>query len=245
MSSTAFTTPSSVSKEVRRFLTSSRLPSELEAIGLYLPHLRIESIPQAVAQKVQREECQRHRRAGKDQLPRKDRDVRNSVRGQRAPRSKRRLHAKAEKRKKRLRQHDLRNRQRGVDDYRTKCIRDEMAEDNSRRGDTSRARRQYKLLVLERQYLPANDPRHRQPRNRSERDEQQRQLSSRRLTAKHRQQHDHDDHVKQRIEHVDDAHHQVVNAAAHISRNRAVADADQQRHERRDDPDKQRDLPAL
>src|SRR5690242_294803 len=83
------------------------------------PHLRVERVAKTVTQKVEREERQRHRHTGEDQLPGKDRDVLNAVRRQAAPRSERRLHAEPEEREKCSRQHDLRNSQRGVDDHRS------------------------------------------------------------------------------------------------------------------------------
>ena len=85
-----------------------------------------------------------------------------------------------------------------------------------------RARREHELLVLQRDHLAADDARHRQPRDGAERDEQQHELAERRLPAEERQQHDDDHHVGDRVQHVDDAHHHLVDAAAEIAGRRAV-----------------------
>ncbi len=87
MPSTAFTTPSSVSKYVRRSLTSSRFPFVLLVtchLSLF-PHLRIERIAQAIAKKIQREQHHRHRQSRKNQLPWKNRQRLRAVRRQTPP----------------------------------------------------------------------------------------------------------------------------------------------------------------
>src|SRR5258707_15308863 len=98
MPSTAFTTPSSVSKYVRRTLTSSRFPLVLLVtchLSLF-PHLRIERIAQAIAQKIQREQHHRHRQSRENQLPWKNRQRLRAVRRQTPPGHARRPHPKPE-----------------------------------------------------------------------------------------------------------------------------------------------------
>ena len=51
---------------------------------------------------------------------------------------------------------------------------------------------------------------------------------------------DHDEDERHRIEHVDDAHHQIVDPAAEIAGDGAIRHADHQRHQRRHQPDHQR-----
>ena len=92
-----------------------------------------------------------------------------------------------------------------------------------------RAGRLDERLVLEREHLPAHDARHGQPLHRAQRDEQHEQA----LGEEHQQQDDEED-VRQRVEHVDDAHHELVDLAADVARDRAVADADEDRHQRAD-----------
>ena len=111
-------------------------------------------------------------------------------------------------------------------------------------GHAGRAGRQHEFAVLERHHLPADDPRHRQPRDGAERGKEQEQLPDRRLAAEERQQHDHDHHVGDRVQHVDDPHHHVVHVSAQVAGCRPIRDADDQRHQRGDDADHQRDAPA-
>src|SRR5215218_6126658 len=91
------------------FTINYLLPSELS-------HLRVERVAQAVAEEVEREERQRHRHAGEDELPGEDRDVLDALLREAPPRRVRRLHAEAEEREERLLQHHRRDGQRCVDD---------------------------------------------------------------------------------------------------------------------------------
>src|SRR5687767_5285652 len=111
-----------------------RPPSTLE-----FPHLRVERVAQAVAEEVEREERQRHRHAGEDELPREDRDVLDALLREAPPRGVGRLNAEAEEREERLLQHHRRDGQRRVDDDRPQGVRDEVAEDDLRRRDAGRS----------------------------------------------------------------------------------------------------------
>src|ERR1700749_642172 len=212
---------------------------------LKLSHLRVEGVAQAVAEEVEGEESQRHRHAGEYQLPREDGDVLYALLRETPPRRVRRLHAQAEERKERLLKHDRGDGQRRVDDDGAERVRNQVAEDYLRRRDPGSARREDELLILERDYLPAHDARHRQPRDRAERREQKEYLFQRRLPAEEREQHDDDHHVRNRVEHVNDSHHQVVRLAAEIARGRAPGDAYDEREEGGDDADHERDAAAL
>src|SRR5215208_3554782 len=91
------------------------LPSELS-------HLRVERVAQAVAEEVEREERQRHRHAGEDELPGEDRDVLDAFLREAPPGRVRRLHAEPEEREERLLQHHGGDRQRRVDDDRPQGV---------------------------------------------------------------------------------------------------------------------------
>ena len=110
---------------------------------------------------------------------------------------------------------------RGVDDDRTERVGHQMPGDDLPGRHAGRARRENELLVLQRNHLPADDARHRQPRHRAERDEEQHELAERRLAAEERQQDDDDHHVGDGVEHVDDPHHDFVDAAAEVAGRRA------------------------
>src|SRR4051812_12387765 len=135
-------------------------------LSLELSHLRVEGVAQAVAEEVEGEERQRHRHAGEDELPRKDRNVLYPFLRETPPRRVRSLHAKPQERKERFLEHDGWNGQSRVDDDGAKRVRNQVAKDYLWRRDSGRARGEHELLILERDYLPANDTRHRQPRDR-------------------------------------------------------------------------------
>ncbi len=61
--------------------------------------------------------------------------------------------------------------------------------------------------------LPAHDARHREPPHRPDREEQHVHVSAR----KDRRQDDDDEDVRQRVEHIDRAHHQLIGAPARRS----------------------------
>src|SRR5712692_1082234 len=218
MPSTAFTTPSSVSKYVRRSLTSRRFPSVCCSIdfslcllrpglslnpthnhrlkSVLLPHLRIERVTQAIAKKVQRKQHQRHRHSRENQLPRKDRQRLGAVRRQTPPRHARRTHTETEERKKRFTQHYSWNRQRCVHDHRPERVRNQMADDDLWCRNARSPRGQNKILILQGHDLATNYPRHRQPRHRAQRNEQFRQLTCRGFRGQQCKQDNHDDHVR-------------------------------------------------
>ena len=64
------------------------------------------------------------------------------------------------------------------------------------------------------------------------------------LPAEQHHQQDHEEHERQRVEDVDDAHHELIDAAAEVARDRAVGDADHEAHGGRHHADQQRDAAA-
>src|SRR5215213_4361204 len=159
---------------------------------LKLSHLRVEGVAQAVAEEVEGEERQRHRHAGEYQLPGEDGDVLYALLRETPPGGVGRLDAQPEEREERLLKHDRGDGERRVDDDGAERVRHEVPEDYLGRRDAGRARREHELLILERDYLPAHDARHRQPRDRAERREEQEYLLQRRTPAEEREQHDDD-----------------------------------------------------
>jgi hypothetical protein len=84
-----------------------------------------------------------------------------------------------------------------------------------------RDRRLDEFLPLQREHLAAHDARHRQPLDRADRDEQQHEVA-----AEYRHQQDHEDRERQRIQDVDDAHHDCVDLAAEVRSDRSPQHAD-------------------
>src|SRR5690606_7675066 len=79
--------------------------------------------------------------------------------------------------------------------------------------------------MLQAQGLTSHDARHVQPVDCSNGHKDQYQLS-----AKNHHQQDHEKHERHGVEHIDDAHHDVVHPAAKIAGGGPVGDADQQAH---------------
>ena len=65
-----------------------------------------------------------------------------------------------------------------------------------------------------------------------------------RIFAQNRDQKNHDENKRDRIEHIDEAHHDVVDAAAEIAGDGAVRDADHERNQRGYEADDQRNACA-
>jgi hypothetical protein len=89
----------------------------------------------------------------------------------------------------------------------------------------------WRVMILR---LAAHDARHGQPLDRADRDEDQEDVA-----AEHDHEQDHEEHERQRIHDVDEAHHQVVDAAAEIAGDRSPGDADHEAHRGREDADQE------
>src|SRR5688500_16019708 len=83
-----------------------------------LPHLRVESIAQAVTEEVQGEESCGYSHAREDQLPRENCDVLNTFCSKASPRCERRLNTDSQEREERVLEHDRRHSQSGVNNHR-------------------------------------------------------------------------------------------------------------------------------
>ena len=92
------------------------------------------------------------------------------------------------------------------------------------------------FLAPDRQRLPAHDARHVEPQHRPDGEEHQHEIA-----PEEHHQHDDEEDEGQRIEHVDDAHHDLVGLAADKARGRAVEHADHHRHDAGKQADGQRD----
>ena len=85
------------------------------------------------------------------------------------------------------------------------------------RLDAQRLRRLHVFLPLDGQGLAAHDARHVEPFDGADGDEHQDEVP-----AEEHHQHDHEEDEGQRVEDVDDAHHDEVDAPAEIAGGRAV-----------------------
>ena len=112
-------------------------------------------------------------------------------------------------------------------------IRQDVAHEDRERAHPERARRLDELAPLQRERLAAHDARGGEPAHRAERDEQHREAAAR----QERRQDDDDEQVRQRIQHVDEAHHEPVGAPAGEAGDRPPGDADHQAHHARQHAD--------
>ena len=92
-------------------------------------------------------------------------------------------------------------------------------------GQSERDRGVDEPATAQRKGLAADDTGHGQPPDRADRDEDEPQTA-----AKHDGQHDHEEHVRQRVENVDKAHHPFVDAAAQVTGGRPPGDANHEAH---------------
>ncbi len=109
-----------------------------------------------------------------------------------------------------------------------------MAEDDASLRDARRAGGLDEFALFQGQGLAAHNAGHGQPGHRAQGDEHQDQVSS-----EHGHQQDDEEHVGQRIEHIDDAHHQLVHPPADKARRSAPDHPDHQRDRGGDHPDRQ------
>ena len=178
--------------------------------------------------------------AGKTSIHHDDFDVGGALADQHAPACHRLLNAQAQEAQEAFQQDHLRHGQRHVDHDRPQRIGDDVAPDDRGGTDPAGPRRLDELLPLDAQRLAPDDARHVQPFDRPDRDEDQDDVAA----EEHHQQ-DHEEHERQRIEHIDQPHHDAVDPAAEIPRRRPIQHADRQADRRGDQPDHQRDLPAV
>ncbi len=99
-----------------------------------------------------------------------------------------------------------------------------------------------KLLVLEREHLAADDARHRQPEQRADHqkedyhavDADRRESRFVLLILEQCHQKDYDEDKRNRVEDIDDAHHDIVDSPAEVPGDSPVNDTDHKRNKRRD-----------
>ncbi|MBO24780.1 MAG: hypothetical protein CMO65_06225 [Verrucomicrobiales bacterium] len=132
-----------------------------------------------------------------------------------------------------------------------------MSPQDRPRAEAKRSCRLDKLLLSQRQHLPAHDARHGQPRHRAQSGVQQKMPSGfAPITAesrldpalnhalKRRDDNDHENDRRQRVEHIDSAHHPVVPTPTKQAGRCAPQHADHQTHQCPDKADQQRDACA-
>ena len=163
-----------------------------------------------------------------------------AVLDQRAPRRHGLLNPQTEEAEERFHEDDLGDGQRHVDGHHAQQVRNDVPANHRESPHPLSLGRLDEFAVLEAEGLAADDPRHVQPDDGAQGDEDQEQVAP----EKHHEQ-DHEEHEGHGVEDVHDAHHQVVQPAAEIARDGAVADADEQADQRRRQAHHQRDAPAV
>ena len=108
--------------------------------------------------------------------------------------------------------------------------------DDRRRGDAQRSRGENIFPLLEAQRLAAREPRHVEPFDRADGDEDQREIA-----AEHHHEDDDEKDEGQRIEDLDDAHHHGVDGAAGKAGDCTIGDADDERDDGGEQPDREGD----
>src|SRR5688572_13232606 len=212
--------PCAVVKSTQRPSSASR--SLVAAISA---HSRIERIAEPVAEKVQREEEGGQHRTWKQKLPGRTLHRERALRDQPTKTGQRLLHAQPEKTQEALEEDELRHGERGVDGDGAEQIRHDVARDDPVCGQSERDRGVDEPATAQSKGLTPDDTGHGQPPDRADRDEDEPQTA-----AKHDGQYDHEEHVRQRVENVDKAHHPFVDAAAQVTGGRPPRDADHEAH---------------
>src|SRR6202030_2144008 len=214
---TALTSPSGMVKRVLRFLTSSSATMLNNPCSTVLG---VEGVAQPVADEVEAEQGGGEENGGEHQHPGRGLHLGSPVGDEHAPARVGLLYAEAEEGQEALDQDDLRDGEGHIHDHRADAVGDDMAADDLCGGDAARNGRLDELAALDRQCLAAHDAGRGEPFDGSNRHEDQHDVAAK----KHHQQ-DHEEQERQRIEDVDQAHHDAIDAAAEIARDGAVGDA--------------------
>ncbi len=111
-----------------------------------------------------------------------------------------------------------------------------MTQQNAGGSNARRTRCLDEFASLEHQRLPAHDAGGREPAHRADDEEQACETAP---TEEGRKD-DHDEQVRQRVEHIDEAHHQIVGPAADVTGDRAPGEPDHHAHRRGEQTDQQR-----
>ena len=176
------------------------------------------------------------KKAGKNSSQLAAADVLRAGRDQHAPAGHRLLHAEPEEGQEALQDDHLRHQQRHVDDDGAEQVGDDVAKQDAALPDAQRLGRRDIFLPPDRQRLAAHDARHVEPQHRADRQEHQHEIA-----PEEHHQHDDEEDEGQGIEHVDDAHHDLVGLAAEKAGGGAVEHADHHGDKAGKQPDGQRD----
>ncbi len=142
------------------------------------------------------------------------------------------MDAEADEGEETLGQDDDRDVQRGENHDRAQHVRHDVTEDDLERLGAGGAGGLDEFLLAQRDGLAAHDARHGQPFDRADRHEDEHQVGDGTIGLHHRHQHDDEEHERDRIEHVDEAHHAFVEPAANETGDGAISDANTKRDKR-------------
>src|SRR3984893_11467974 len=247
---TALTSPSSVKKDVLRFLTSrigrlNQLPPTAVRLASALLS-GVECVPQPVAEEVERQEGERQRER------REDDDVSSALQqaersgaiaraaGDAAPGEQRWPDAEAQEAEERLREdRDGDDECRLHDDWPQRVWKD-VREQHARTGGAARASCSDVLTLADAECLPAHEPSHVHPGRRGYGDHDVDQAGSQDDVEDEREQ-----QCRDAVEHIDHRADHVVYPASRVPREHPEGDADQQDDQRRTHADDEGDLRSL
>src|SRR2546425_2898965 len=250
--STARTTPSRVKNCVCRSLTarSSGTPlpfpskaaeSTGQCLGL---HPRVERVAKAVADEGEGQHDDRDAERWKQDRPGRGREDHESLVDHHAPGRRWRLDPDTEERQRRLGEHRARDAERDGDDDGREHVRKEVPYHDAPRLGTDRTRGLDELAFLQGEHLAADQPRHADPVHQGDGDEHEHEASAEiagRGVPQHRHDDEEEEQVGERVDHVGDAHEQVVDPTAVVAGEHPDADADQEDQRDRDEAHPQRD----
>ncbi len=114
-----------------------------------------------------------------------------------------------------------------------------MSENDAQRRNADQSSGLDKLPLPQAQCLSANDTRHVEPVDRSDCNKDQQEVP-----VERDHQEDDEENEWQRIQRVDEAHHHGIDSAAHVARDSAVRNADDEADDARHHRDENRDLNA-
>src|SRR5712692_5398647 len=206
MSSTAWTTPSSVLNSTARF-SIDRTGS-----GTNSPLLRIQSVPEAVADEVDGDHDEQQHETGEDRDPPLLREL-LAARDERAERRRRRLDAETEEGQSRLDDDRRADRKRAADDDRPQRVREDVPEHDPHVAGPGGLRSLDVLLLTQREEDAAHDTGESRPEEEHE-DDRDAPLTA---LAEQRRRREQDRERRQRKHEVGDSHEDVVDPAAVVA----------------------------
>src|SRR5580698_2050800 len=198
---------------------------------------RIKRIAKTIAHEVETQQQRYKKNHRHQQHPGRGLHLLGPVVDEAAQARERLLNSEPEETQKALESDHLRNREGCIHRHGPHEVGHDVVGDDP--GDTNARRpgRLDELAPLQTKSLATHDACSRQPPHRADRNQQDRQAAAR----KHGRQDDHNEEIRQRVQHIDETHHPLVRASAHIARDGAPGHPNHETHGAGQHADHQRD----